>query len=145
MNQELPTIAAELERKSVDHFERVVRAFEQGKITKAQLASSIQAIFQVVSGLVPEAIILALESADPERDGTFDTKRVFWKRLTGEVFSICRHSQGERLTIVKMRQGVAIPTVINKEFPEAIIPAKKAAAAMDLLVNGVINDGYQEV
>ena len=145
MNDLLPTVAAELERKTVEQFERIVRAKEQGKITQAQFASSIETIFMVVSGLVPEPIILALECQDISKsDGTFDTKRVFWKRQSGESVSVHRHSQGERLTITKFKVGeIQKPTTF--EYTDAVIPAQKAALAQERLANGLIDAGYLEV
>lgn len=145
MSEQLPSIANELERKTLDQLERLMRFYEQGKISKAQFASSVDTMYQIVAGLIPEPVLLALESFDIKPDNsTFDTSRFFWKRQTGEAYAVRRHTQGECLSIAHMVPGKLV-TKADMLFANSIVPSLAASLKQDKLAAALIDKGYQEV
>jgi len=66
MSDLIPTTKEELDRKTLDTLEYLIRKCEEGEITQTEMSLGLDVLFMNVSGLVSEDFIDLITEADSE-------------------------------------------------------------------------------
>lgn len=135
----LPTLREELDRKAFEAIDWLATSFDQGKLTNAQYAAGLEALFMAVSGLVDEDIVDLISTASGIAGASLSLeKRHFVK---GNVLVSLTWAGGqEEFHVVIVEDGIA---KISKQ--RQFNTAKEARAGFNGHAEKLLAMGYNEL
>jgi len=136
---EVPTIRDELNRKSFEALEWLAVDFDHGKLTRAQYAAGLEALFMTVAGLVDEEIFkLITEASKIAGTPPHTERRILVKNNT--VVLLTWHGGCQEFHIEVVENGVT-KTSMSQHRDTPVL----AREAMKNYVKVVLESGYREL
>lgn len=122
-----PSIAQELERKTVEEIERLVISLQYGKISDAQFVQAVETLWQTVAGLVEQQTmdILATLKTHVSKNTQERVTRIFCNDSGDTVIAVWNLTIGKVTTLVK-KQGDRAGTGRDwRPLQDAIHPSRE--------------------
>ena len=138
----VPTLAQEIERKSIDTLEKLAVDLELGRITKAQYLYGLDILWSAVAGLAGTDFTIMIETAKlPNRDKEFVT-RTYYQSDKGNVVRITNSMTG--YVVVDVNLGLAESRKLYN-FRDEPNPTKQAAEKVADLEASLIGKGFKQI
>lgn len=136
---QLPTLKEELDRKAFETIDWLATSFDQGKLTNAQYAAGLEALFMAVSGLCDDEIVDLITTASGIAGAPLALdKRHFIKGDT--LVSLTRAGGQEEYHLAVRKNGVVTSSQV-KTFDSA----KAAQEAARQCADKLLAMGYAEL
>lgn len=146
MSDFLP-MRAELSRKACDALIQLQLRLDLGELSPEAAFAAASAVYDVVSGLVPEDVLsLALKAREEFRSPVPSREvRILVRPGAAPAIGVLRRSIGGEAVelLTGILKGDLKPTM--QSFADAELPAQAAAGAMQGMIKRMIGTGWSEI
>jgi len=137
----IPTIKDELNRKALETLDFLVRGVEEGRLTKEQASTGLDALFMAVNGLIDSDFAYIMAGAESYVAGAKSVvKKHFRSPTDDEVISLTWDVGSDVVVTCKRVCGLAVDGGVR-----SFDTARKAAKFMDAVSISMKKKGWGEL